>query len=200
MLQTVSSTALGYPATQGPAVKSKTDAEVRESYNAAISQKYEEFKSKAAVYHQNEQCFGEELAKEAFDTRHAIKSAHREETSYLAMVAIYARNLYKYGSLQGPTRYEDFRQLGKNPEEIGYSAFKTNGADLGLANNGVGELLDIWSVAQSKGEVSVYPESISQQTVDCIKSQAGEKFTKQDVLAAYDICVAKTPFKLNTTA
>lgn len=141
------------------------------------------------MYHKNEQCFGEKLAREAFETRNAIKSAHREETSYIGMAAISIRNLFTYGSFNGPTRYEDFVKAGKNPEEIAYSALKTNGGDLGLANNGVGDYLDILSVAKSKGDVGLYPESIDRQTVECIKSQADGKLTKGAILASYDISV-----------
>jgi hypothetical protein len=174
------------------------DAEVRDMYNKAVMQEYEKFKAKAAIIHQNKQSIATPLAKEAFETRHHIKLAHREETSYIGGTLIAARNLWKYGSPSGPT-YEYLRKQGKTPEEIAYSAFKTDGSDLGLANNGVGEALQIWQVIKSTGNLEIYPEHLSKHDVDWFKSQSKGKLTKESILASYQAYLDKNQKDTGTT-
>src|SRR5690606_27270652 len=125
----------------GSARQPRGDLEVRESYNVKISEAYQECKTKFQDFHDREQSFGEELAREAYAVRSKIKEAHQEQTSYLGRALIWMRNMVTYGG--GNVSYETLSR-SKNPEEIAYSAFKTGGGDLGLQNNGFGEKLDVW--------------------------------------------------------
>lgn len=169
------------------AANTRTDSDVRKSYNEKITQKYEsEFKGTFASFHEKEMCFGDEVARAAFEARHTIKEAHQGETSFFGKVAIGVHNLAKYGSWSNPD-YDYFIAQGKTPEEIAYSAFKTDGSDLGLENNGFGEVLKVWQALKS--EHNVYPEEISSETVACFKEKAGNSLNKDSVLAYADQCV-----------
>jgi hypothetical protein len=160
--------------------KPRNDSEVRDSYNAKISTAYDEFRAQIAEFHNNEQCFGEDLAKKAYETRNIIKEKHQEETSLLGRAFIAARNLIKYGSLN--VGYEHLTKTGKNPEEIAYSAFKTGGGDLGLQNNGFGDKLEVWNAI--KDSTLLYPEDITPEMVAAYKAQPKGKVDVDAILAA----------------
>lgn len=159
--------------------KPKSDTEVRANYNEAVSNAYREFIKEAAVFHDADQCFGEDLARKANDTRNALKAQHQAETSALGMVVVWARNLFKYAG--GSATYEHLAKT-KNPEEIAYSAFKTGGGDLGLANNGFGDVLNTWNAI--KGVSTLYPEDITPAMVEAFKSQPAGKVDPAVILAA----------------
>ncbi|CAM4291067.1 hypothetical protein BOTU111921_21475 [Bordetella tumbae] len=144
----------------------RSDSDVRESYNAAVNKAYEAFVKEAAIYHDNQECFGEELARKAFDTRDSIKKAHQAETSWYGQIYIWARNLWTYGS--DNATYEGLSKK-KNPEEIAYSAFKTDGGDMGLTGNGFGDILDTWNAI--KADCDLYPEDITPAMVAVFKAQ-----------------------------
>lgn len=155
------------------------DEGVRESYNVKISEAYQEFKTKFQEFHDQEQCFGEDLAREAYEVRSKIKEEHQTQTSYLGRAAIWLRNMMTYGG--GNASYEGLSK-NKNPEEIAYSAFKTGGGDLGLQNNGFGDKLDVWNAIK---EVStLYPEDITDAMVGVYKAQEPGKVDVNAILAA----------------
>ncbi|MGB3275683.1 MAG: hypothetical protein WBA82_05785 [Castellaniella sp.] len=166
------------PVAEG-AKQPRGDQEVRESYNVKISEAYQEFKTKFQEFHDQEQCFGEALAREAYEVRSKIKEEHQEQTSYLGRAAIWLRNMVMYSSSNAS--YEGLSKT-KNPEEIAYSAFKTGGGDLGLKNNGFGDKLDVWNAIK---EVStLYPEDITDAMVSAYKAQEPGKVDVDAILAA----------------
>lgn len=158
----------------------RSDNDVRESYNAKVSEAYQAFVKTAAEFHDNEQCFGHEVAREAFATRNTIKEAHQAETSLIGRVGIWVRNLVMYGA--GNANYEGLSRK-KNPEEIAYSAFKTDGSDLGLAGNGFGDILKTWNAI--KDISTIYPEAITPAMVAVFKAQPAGKIDAVAILAAY---------------
>jgi len=160
-------------------IQPRSDRDVRESYNTAVSQAYQAFAKEAEVFHRNQECFGDDLARKAFDTRDAIKKAHQAQTSWLGQVGIWIRNLLTYGG--GNASYEGLSKK-KNPEEIAYSAFKTNGADLGLNGNGFGDILDTWNAI--KADSDLYPEDITPAMVAVFKAQPADQVDPAAILAA----------------
>ncbi|GAB3071648.1 hypothetical protein GCM10027287_01810 [Bordetella muralis] len=160
-------------------IQPRSDSDVRASYNAAVSQAYEAFAKEAAVFHDDQQCFGDELARKAFNTRDEIKKAHQAETSWLGQAGIWIRNLLTYGS--DNATYEGLSKK-KNPEEIAYSAFKTNGRDLGLTGNGFGDILDTWNAI--KADSDLYPEDITPAMVTAFKAQPRGQADVAAILAA----------------
>jgi hypothetical protein len=147
--------------------KPRANTDVRESYNVQISSAYhDKFKAKFQEFHDKQQCFGEELAREAYQTRSEIKQAHQAETSMLGQMWIWARNRAVYGASN--VGY-DYLSKNKNPEEIVYSAFKTGGADLGLKSNGFSDTLELWHAI--KHTTPVYPEDITPTMVNEYKAQ-----------------------------
>ena len=104
----------------------------------------------------------------------------------LESMAIAGHNLLKYRSLSNPS-FEYLISTGKNPEELAYSAFKTDGGDLGLENNGFGDTLDVWKILKNNGEVDIYPENIDKETVAYLKTKGSGKITKEVVLAEYGL-------------
>jgi hypothetical protein len=165
----------------------RSDKEIRESYNATVSDAYKDFIKTAAAFHDNEQCFGEEVAREAFATRNAIKEAHQAETSWLGQAVILVRNVFMYGA--GNATYESLSRK-KNPEEIAYAAFKTDGGDLGLNGNGLGDVLDTWKAI--KDICTIYPEKITPAMVEAFKSQLPGKVDPALILAAASPDVLKS--------
>lgn len=160
-------------------IQPRRDSDVRESYNAAVSKAYEAFAKEAAVFHDDQQCFGDELARKAFNTRDEIKKAHQAETSWLGQAGIWIRNLLMYGS--DNATYDGLSKK-KNPEEIAYSAFKTNGRDLGLTGNGFGDILDTWNAI--KADSDLYPEHITPAMVAAFKAQPRGQADVAAILAA----------------
>lgn len=139
------------------------DNQVRESYNKAITNAFiNDFAPRFKAFHELSMCFGDDLAREAFETRDRIKSEHQTETSEIGRMAIAMHNLKNYNQLHNPD-YEYFRtKSGKNPEDIAYSAFKTGGADMHLTNNGFGPVLDCWKKIRDT-HPEIYPEDL----LDC---------------------------------
>jgi|GEM_PF-3628926 len=157
----------------------RSDKDIRESYNAMVNDAYQEFIKTAAEFHDNGQCFGEDVARNAFATRDAIKKAHQTETSWLGQAAILLRNVFLYRSSN--VSYEGLSRK-KTPEEIAYSAFKTDGRDLGLNGNGLGDILDTWKAI--KDVSTIYPEAITQEMVAAFKSQPVDNVNPAVILAA----------------
>lgn len=140
--------------------------EIRNSYNEMVTNAYKSyFSPKFKEIHDQDMCFGEDLAREAFEARDYIKSLHQEETSMIGNFVIGVRNLYKYGSWSNPG-YDYFAKF-KTPEEIAYSAFKTNGSDLGLANNGFGEVYSQWKDLHEDNP-ELYPEYMVDYPVETL--------------------------------
>jgi hypothetical protein len=158
----------------------RSDTDIRDSYNSKISSAYEDFRSEFASFHDKEQCFGEDVARKAYETRNLIKEEHQEQTSWLGRAAIAVRNLVKYGSFN--VGYDQLAKTGKNPEEIAYSAFKTGGGDLGLKNNGFGDKLEVWNAI--KDSTLLYPEDITPEIVAAYKAQPKGKVDVEAILAA----------------
>jgi hypothetical protein len=160
--------------------KPSGNAGVRDSYNDVVSSAYEEaFKAKFKEFHDNEQCFGEDLAREAFDARAKIKEDHQAQTSFLGRAVIWLRNVFTYGG--GNASFEGLSK-SKNPEEIGYSAFKTDGSDLGLKGNGFGEKLEVWKAI--KDVTTLYPEDITPAMIAAYKAQPRGQVDVDAILAA----------------
>lgn len=159
--------------------KPRSDSEVRERYNAAVSKAYEAFVKEAAIYHDNQECFGEELARKASDTRDLIKRAHQADTSWWGQAYIWVRNLLAYGAANAT--YEGLSKK-KNPEEIAYSAFKTDGGDMGLTGNGFGDILDTWNAI--KADSDLYPEDITPAMVSAFKAQPHGQVDVAAIVAA----------------
>lgn len=157
----------------------RTNEEIRASYNKQVTEAFDDFVEVAAAFHDNEQCFGDGVARLAFEKRDEIKKAHQEETSWLGQAAIFVRNMFLYGSPNAT--YEVFSRK-KNPEEIAYAAFKTNGSDLGLNGNGFGDVLDTWRAI--KNVSTIYPEAITPEMVAAFKAQAPGKVDPALILAA----------------
>jgi len=164
----------------GEEAKPLSDSDIRDSYNKNINSAYEDFKSQFASFHDNEQCFGEDLARKAYETRNMIKEKHQEETSWLGRAFIAARNFVKYGAMN--VGYDQLAKSGKNPEEIAYGAFKTGGGDLGLKNNGFGEKLEVWNAIKDKS--LLYPEDITPEMIAAYKAQPKGKVDVDAILAA----------------
>lgn len=159
--------------------KPRSDKEIRESYNAHVSQAYQDFLKEAAEFHANDQCFGDDLGRKAFDMRNTIKEAHQAKTSFIGRVGIWVRNLVTYGA--GNATYEGLSKK-KNPEELAYSAFKTDGSDLGLSGNGFGDVLNTWNAIK---EVStLYPEDITPEMIAAFKAQPRGNVDPTVILAA----------------
>lgn len=144
----------------------RNDGEVRDHYNEAVTEELQKFFVKAAHFHDNQQCFGEDIAREAFATRDALKRAHQGETSWHGQIGIGLRNLWKYGCWN-PTF--EVLSRGKNPEEVAYSAFKTDGSDLGLVGNGFGDVIATWKAIHDL--TLIYPEAITPEMVSTYKAQ-----------------------------
>lgn len=157
-----------------------SDELVRQSYNAKVTAAYHEFLKKALEFHDNGQCFGPELAREAFETRNAIKEAHQAQTSWLGRAAIYVRNLLTYGA--GNVTFESLSK-NKTPEELAYSAFKTDGSDLGLEGNGFADILRTWYAI--KDVSTLYPEDITPEMVEAFKAQSLRNLDPERILAVY---------------
>ena len=179
-----------------PPTPTSGDKDIRKSYNKAITNTYEnEFKGKFAAIHEKDQCFGDQLAREAFKARSTIKEAHQGKTSIIGNIAAGLHNLVNYGSWSNPD-YDYFLKQGKTPEEIAYSAFKTGGGDLGLENNGFGEVLQVWSTVKDQ-DIGLYPENITTSSLACFKEATDGKLDKSGVKAAVGACLpASNPFKL----
>ena len=73
----------------------------------------------------------------------------------------------------------------KTPEDIAYSAFKTDGKDLGLEGNGFGEKLEVWKAIREL--TTLYPEDVSPAMLAEYQSQLAANKTstgfKPDVYA-----------------
>ncbi|MVW71417.1 hypothetical protein [Bordetella sp. 15P40C-2] len=167
------------------------DAAVRESYNAKVTEAYVEFVRKAKEFHDNEQCFGEDLAREAFEIRNAIKEAHQAQTYWLGRAAIFVRNVFTYGS--GNATFESLSKK-KNPEELAYSAFRTDGRDLGLKGNELADVLGTWYAI--KDVSTLYPEDITRAMVAAFKAQPLDNINPNPILAAYRPPATAKPVKL----
>lgn len=147
--------------------KASGDAGVRDSYNDRVTSAYSnDFARKFKEFHDNEQCFGDELAREAFGERTRIKEEHQSQTSVLGRIAIWVRNLWTYGGANAS--YEGLSKT-KTPEEIAYSAFKTDGKDLGLTGNGFGDKLEVWKAIRDVS--TLYPEDVTPAMLAEYKSQ-----------------------------
>ncbi|WP_024905578.1 hypothetical protein [Robbsia andropogonis] len=157
-----------------------SNADVRNSYNDGVTSAYEDsFKTKFKEFHDKEQCFGDNLAREAFDARSKIKADHQAQTSTLGRLAIWVRNLFTYG---GANASYSGLSKSKNPEEIAYSAFKTDGSDLGLKGNGFGEKLEVWKAI--KDVTTLYPEDVTPAMIAAFKAQPRGKVDVDAILAA----------------
>ena len=195
--------------------------EVRDEYNEFVNQEYEKFKVKMMVFHQNKQSIGEDLAREASKVRDEIKKMQREKTSEPERsIGIPLRNIKNkflgnlmhswkkdpYFCLNNPGHclnvfkepdYDYFLARGRTPEEIAYHAFKTGGEDLGLKNNGFGDIITIWEAIKSTGNLDIYPEHLNQEDVAWFKARANGKLTKEGaltkeaVLASYEAYLTK---------
>ena len=158
-----------------------SDMEVRKKYNEKVSQAYLDFLKEAAVFHEANQCFGEDLARKASAVRNEIKYSDQAKTSWFGRTWITLRNLVFY---HAPNASYETLAKTKNPEEIAYSAFKTNGSDLGLKGNGLGVVLDTWNAI--KGVSNLYPEDITPAMVEAFKAQPKGKVDPAVILAARD--------------
>lgn len=119
------------------------DQKVRESYNNAVQELYrDKYEAIFAEFSQAQQCVGEQIVRDVISDRAEIKESHQAQTSYLGQAAIYARNVWTYGNTQGAQTYEGLIAKGKHPEYVAFSAFKTDGKDLGLNGNDVGAAID----------------------------------------------------------
>ena len=167
-------------------VKLTGDDAVRDSYNKQVSAAYQEFIKEAAVFHDAQECFGEDLARKAFETRDTIKKEHQDQTSLTGRITIFFRNIFAYWSSNAT--YEGLATK-KNPEEIAYSAFKTDGSDMGLVGNGFGDVLDTWKAI--KTDCDLYPEHITPAMVEAYKAQAPGAVNVAEILAARDRVVTQ---------
>ncbi len=139
---------------------------IRDEYNVKMSDKgiLVKYLKEAKKIHQEYKIISEEVAREVHENRNEIKEFYQDLTPALARLAIHQRNLKKYGNEVGPS-YEFLINKGKDSEEIFYSSFKTDGKDLGLANNGFNEVLDLYNLinkayGEAAKETGIYPESI----------------------------------------
>ncbi len=135
-----------------------SDFDTRKGYNQAVTILYKEiYAPKFKEIHDNNMCFGDDLAMEAFYARDSIKKQYQGETSKFGLFFIGLHNIWNYGTWQNPS-YEYFRQF-KSPEEIAYSAFKTSGKDLCLEGNGLDTMYSDWKIAHSVNS-TLYPENM----------------------------------------
>lgn len=141
---------------------SEQSKNIRQSYNDSITATWnKKFKKVAYHAHAEGREISEEEAREAYSARSDIKKSHQQETPIIEKYSLYTRNLWKYGESTGP-KFDDLVKKGKSPEEIFYSAFKTDGGDLGLNSNNFESTLMVtnWLNSADHSSSKLYPEDI----------------------------------------
>lgn len=164
-----------------------SNEEIRNNYNQCINKLWDNYRESIAAIHQKKQCISNELAQEISHNREIIKDKHQENTKGIEKYAISLHNLKNYGMLSNPT-YSYFIDHGKTPEEIAYSSLKTDGSDLNLTNNGFGNKIAIWKLS-SKNDITVYPEFVSNATLECFTLGRPEANIKSSTINDnYELC------------
>ena len=153
-----------------------SNSDIRKSYNKAMDSLFEYYKPIFQEIHSNNQQFNKNLAEEVSTMRELIKEAHQKQTSYLGNIGISIYNVWNYGSINNPD-INYFLSKGKSLEEIVYSSFKTNGADLGLDGNGFNEKIALWKDSIKQG-VEIYPEYISDNILN--RHQDNDNYDQYD--------------------
>lgn len=121
----------------------ETNSLVRDSYNAEIGTMWKEMV--APIFHAVHGLGGEvgsNVAKLLSAERASIKQGHQDETSWFGQHVIKGYNWCQYQQWSSPD-YDYFANKGKSAENIAYGAMKTDGGFLGLANNGLTDLIAI---------------------------------------------------------
>ncbi len=199
---------------------SQSYKEIRHNYNDHINLAYQnKFKQIFKSIHEENKCIGDIIARDAFETRHSIKEEHQEQTPLLGNIVIGARQfLYyhlkpvfthpKYTAtkiydkglkyLISNPDYDYFINIaGKTPEQIAYSAFKTDGKNLNLADNGFGEILALSEQLKKYIPVELYPEHITSTAAECFKTSLEEReINEQSVCEAFKLCGMFLEFEL----
>jgi hypothetical protein len=142
----------------------KDNNEIRDSYNQRMAEEWNKFCIIAKGIHKKQQCIGDSIAQEASALREKIKHEEQNNTSKLGQKIIDERQKKKYGE---GNIYDKFIKDGKTPEAIAYSSFKTDGRDMGLSNNGIGEIIDIAKILQKKG-IEIYPEDLTPKALEVL--------------------------------
>ncbi|MFQ3307775.1 MAG: hypothetical protein ACI8ZF_001039 [Candidatus Midichloriaceae bacterium] len=167
---------------------------IRNKYNAEITQLFEENIGEIRAIHQNQQCVTNDFAKKISDERDEIKLKYQHETSVFLQPIIWARQCFKYkvdiwnpskilDCLTDPNPKFDDLLSSKNPEEIMYSSFKTSGKDLVLEGNDIGKAVEVWN--HLKDSYDVYPENILEKDMyKCVL----ERVDDNDYHSAFDMC------------
>lgn len=138
--------------------KSPNNLKVRDKYNNKVSALFSNYRDIIKSYHDKDLCFDWDLAQEISAKRNLYKSESQLESSFVSRVTIYIRNLKKYGDPIGPNSdVSSLKTISSNPEDVAYRAFKTDGKDLNLANNGFSKAYEKWA---SEGFDDCYPEMI----------------------------------------
>lgn len=155
------------------------DQQVRKEYNAKISEAHEDMRPEIIAVHNQSQSIAESMAREAVDIRNKHKKHHDSITSWIGrkILAVTGRNKLH--------TYEEYIAEGYTSEEILYKAFKTGGADLGLKNNGFGDIVGVWNILRSAGYENIYPENINAAKVAQLKVPGAKTMDKAIVLKAY---------------
>lgn len=158
----------------------RESAQVREHYNEDVTAARDEVYALAKTFHDRDECFGEEVARRAFELRDTVKKAHQEQTWWPFRIGIAIRNYVLYGA---PNATFESLSRTKNPEQIAYSSLKTDGSDLGLKGNGYNDVLATWEAIREY--CTLYPEDITPEMVAVYKSQPPGKIDPAAILAVY---------------
>ena len=160
--------------------------EIRECYNRELLAKGDEFLQHAKKTHANMQCIIPYDIERVVLDREKIKKFYRDKTPFLGRIGIYVRNFFKYGNVYGPSldylvaKVNNYDAKGKTVEEIGYSAVKNDGSDLGLNSNGNKDIYDVYMyLKEYLGEpekTGYYMEAISQEEASCFKANMGHRY------------------------
>ncbi len=137
------------------------NAQIRDEYNETVSASYKNFMEIYKDIHLNHQSIAESVAKEASEARLEIKIQAQANNTPLEKAFLYIRDLCKSASSLFSSKSH------KNSEEVAYSAFKTGGGDLGLENNGFGDVLKAWRIINKDTDLviknGIYPEAMSSE-------------------------------------
>ena len=186
----------------------KTNKQIRKEYNAARDQKWcETYKQRFKEVHDHGKLIQEPLAREVSVDRDDDKERHQEESSnffkwvvrplrqcvihpFLKTGIIAAiRRIYECATFQGINpKYDYFINYeGKTPEQVAYSAFKTDGKDLGLEGNAVGKQVHIWQKLTPR----IYPEYMNEAFTECMWEASWETMNETQKMKKIDACVDK---------
>ena len=192
------------------------DEKVRNEYNTGIDNLWKEYEEQVKQIHLEGREIGEELARKVSDKREKRKAEQQDKTSLWGWFGIKGHNFKKYAWDENRLKfwkyyswiysnpdYDYFKTQGKTPEEIFYSAFHTDGSDLGLQGNHIGKKVKLWKEIREETKVKekgkpdeiifqhFYPEDMTDEFMECMDS--GMSGLTPGIKGKFQYCFDNTP-------